>query len=419
MKIPYGSSTLEFRISSKNLNEYLPGTAQTEQIDTTLIVRNALNQDNSKRSITITPESTIGIGINDQSRPIPHNIMLPELLNYLLMLGAKKENITFYISTGTHKPLTRDLFSLIIDENIIREYKIVSHDCDEIQNLVKIGTTTRNTPVFVNKSYYKSDLKIVVGNIESHHFMGFSGGFKTASIGLASRDTITGNHALLTNPNAKMGLFSSNPMRREVEEIGRMIGVDFALNVVVSTGKKILACFWGPPDDVIHEGIGYIRNHIQLDLGDVLNRFDLVVASPGGFPKDINFYQSQKALTHACLFAKPGGKIILAAECRDGFGSKEFENFITKRPTLEEVINDFESQDFEIGPHKAYQLAKQVLEHEIFLISAMHPKDVECLKINYRTNIQSVLNEILDEMPHDSRIAVLPYATHTMPIIQE
>jgi nickel-dependent lactate racemase len=345
--------------------------------------------------------------------------LLPELIDFLLKLGAKKENITFYIATGTHKPVNEDLFSLIVDENIIQNFKIVSHDCDDRQNLEKIGKTTRNTPVFVNKSFFESDVKIVVGNIESHHFMGFSGGYKTASIGLTSRETITGNHNLLPNPAAKMGLFSSNPMRLEVEEIGRMIGVDFALNVVIGADKKTQACFWGPPNEVILKGISHIREHIQLDLGEVLHQFDLVIVSAGGYPKDINFYQSQKALTHACLFAKPGARIILAAECRDGFGSTKFENFISDRTTTEEVIRDFESMDFEIGPHKAYQLAKQALEHEIFLISSMGLEDVERLKLNYRADIQTALDELLADTPKDIRIAVLPYATHTMPKIRE
>jgi nickel-dependent lactate racemase len=419
MKIPYGSSMLEFTLSGGKISEFLPGITQSTITDEKLLIRNALHQDFGSKNTNITPKTTIGIGINDQSRPIPHHILLPELINFLLELGAKKENITFYIATGTHKPVTEDLFSLIVDETIIQNYKIVSHDCDDRQNLVEIGVTTRNTPVFINKDYYESDLKIVVGNIESHHFMGFSGGYKTASIGLTSRETITGNHNLLPDPNAKMGLFSSNPMRLEVEEIGKKIGVDLALNVVIGTDKKILDCFWGPPEEVVRNGICYIRDHIQLDLGDVLHQFDLVIASAGGYPKDINFYQSQKALTHACLFAKPGGKIILIAECRDGFGSDKFENYISNRSTPEEVIKDFESKDFEIGPHKAYQLANQVMEHEIYLISSMNPEDVRSLKLKHRTDIQSAINEVLDEFPKDVKIAVLPYATHTMPKIRE
>jgi len=419
MKIPYGSSKLEFELNNGNFEEFLPGNAQSDTVDEKKIVIDALLKDLNKESIQISPITTVGIGINDLSRPIPHHILLPSLLEFLTELGVNRENITLYIATGTHKPVTKDLFPLIVDEEIIKNYRIVSHDCDERPNLVKIGTTTRNTPVFVNKSYYECDLKIVVGNIESHHFMGFSGGYKTASIGLTSRETITYNHNLLSDPAAKMGLFSSNPMRQEVEEIGCMIGVDLALNVVISSDKKILACFWGPPDEVIFKGIKYIRDYIQLDLGEILHQFDLVIASTGGFPKDINFYQSQKALTHACLFAKPGGKIILAAECRDSFGSDKFERFISSRTTIEDVINDFQSMDFEIGPHKAYQLAKQEQEHDIYLVSSMDPKDVECLKLKHRPDIQSVIDEVLLNAPEDTRIAILPYATHTMPKIRE
>lgn len=419
MNIPYGNSNIEFELTHKNANVFTPGNEFLPSCDEKTIIKNALNANLDIKEIHIAEKTSIAVGINDQSRPIPHNLILPTLLEFLINKGAKAENITFYIATGTHKPVAKALFPLIVNQDLIEKYKIVSHDCDDIENLKNIGKTTRNTPVFVNKSFYESDLKIVVGNIESHHFMGFSGGYKTASIGLTSRATITGNHDLLPHPNAKMGLFSTNPMRQEVEEIGRMIGVDLAFNVVINHSKKILAAFFDNPEKVIRDGIDFIRQNIQIDLGGVLHEFDLVIASAGGYPKDINFYQAQKALTHACLFAKPGGKIILAAECRDSIGSDKFHNYLKNHKTSIDVIRAFESDNFEIGPHKAYQLAKQTLDHEIILVSKMEQEDVNTLKVNYALDLQSAVNQTISALNAESRIAVLPYATHTMPIILE
>lgn len=419
MNIPYGNSNINFDINHKNALVFTPGSEFHPSCDEYTVLKNAINAYLDKKNIHIDEKTSIAVGINDQSRPIPHQLILPALLEFLINQGAKPENITFFIATGTHKPVAIDLFPLIVSKDLIEKYKIISHDCDDTENLKNIGITTRNTPVFVNKSFYESDLKIVVGNIESHHFMGFSGGYKTASIGLTSRATITGNHDLLPHPNAKMGLFSTNPMRQEVEEIGRMIGLDLAFNVVINHSKKILAAFFGKPEEVIREGIDFIRHNIQIDLGNVLHKFDLVIASAGGYPKDINFYQAQKALTHACLFAKPGGKIILAAECRDSFGSDKFHNYLKNHKTPVDVIRAFESDNFEIGPHKAYQLAKQTLDHEITLVSKMGEEDVNTLKVNYAPDLQSAVNQAISALNDESRIAVLPYATNTMPIILE
>ena len=246
---------------------------------------------------------------------------------------------------------------------------MVCHDCDDTDNLIYLGKTAKGTPVHVNGSFMNSDIKILVGNIESHHFMGFSGGVKTAAIGLTGRETITANHSMLSHPNTTMGLYSSNPMRMDVEEIGKMIGIDFVLNIVINDNKEIIAAYAGDPVEVMAKGIDFIRKNIQMDLHETAGTFDLVIASPGGYPKDINFYQAQKAITHACLFSKPEGVIILAAECRDGMGSQKFEQFLTSKNSFSEVIETFSSMPFEIGPHKAFQLAKQAITHKIILVS--------------------------------------------------
>lgn len=417
--LPYGRTSIIFELTYKNVKNFMPKIIDDVEGKQHEIVRFALMNPIKDKTIKINGQMKIGIGINDQSRPIPHSILIPELLRFLIENGAKRENITFYIATGTHSPVDQSLFDHIVNREITNNCNIVSHDCDNEDNLRYIGITTRNTPVYVNKSYLASDIKIVIGNIESHHFMGFSGGYKTASIGLTSRDTITANHSLLSHPGAQMGLFISNPMRQEVEEIGKMIGVDFAFNVVINYRKNILNCYWGDPGDVIHEGIDYIRDNIQLNLKDAINQFDLVIASPGGYPKDINFYQAQKALTHACLFAKPGGKIILAAECIDGFGSNKFERYMSNHATIEDVMSDFTAHPFEIGPHKAYQLSKQITRHEITLVSSMPEDSVKRLKIGFAENIQSAVDESINDLRREAKIAILPYATTTMPKITE
>jgi nickel-dependent lactate racemase len=419
ISLPYGSSSIEIDLSGNDVSEIKPETIKPS-MDQTLIVNNALHSIIGKpfRS-NFGQTARVAIGINDQSRPIPNHILLPCLLNYLQENGYTEKNITFYIATGTHSPLKPSEFSLILDSGIISKYKIISHDCDDEQNLAYLGQSFTGTTVYVNQQFMDSDIKILVGNIESHHFMGFSGGVKTAGIGLTGRKTITANHSMLSDPNAVMGLFSSNPMRQDVEEIGKMIGIDYVLNIVINDDKEIISAYWGDPTEVMTQGIEYIRKNIQIAFSDNDKDFDLVIASPGGYPKDINFYQAQKALTHACLFSKPGGIIILVAECRDGMGSKKFEEFICSKETFSDVINDFEKMQFEIGPHKAYQLAKQAITHKIILVSSMDENLIIKMHLTPARTLNAAIDLAKESIKENSRIAILPYATHTMPKITE
>jgi len=417
--IPYGSNFLEMDMQEINYTIIKPKLIRPEA-QQSQIVEKAIN---SGLILSINSRDvrklSVAIGINDQSRPLPNQILLPILLGHLKNIGFIQKNIIIFIATGTHTPLKTEEYSLILSADILSNYRVVSHDCDDIQNLAYLGNTSSGTPVKINRQFMDSDIKILVGNIESHHFMGFSGGVKTAAIGLTGRETITANHSMLSHPNTTMGLFSSNPMRQDVEEIGKLIGIDYVLNVVVNDEKEIVAAYSGDPDEVMSKGIDYIRKNVQMDLHDSAGTFDLVIASPGGYPKDINFYQAQKAITHACLFSKPKGVIILAAECRDGVGSNKFEHFLASKDSFLEVIESFESMPFEIGPHKAYQLAKQALSHKIILVSEISDDQIRKMLLIPAKSLGQAYKIAINTIPENPKIAILPYATHTMPKIAE
>ena len=134
--------------------------------------------------------------------------------------------------------------------------------------------------------------------------MGFSGGVKGAAIGLAGRATINHNHAMMSDPRAALDRYDDNPARQDVEEIGRLIGVHFALNTILNREKQLIHVLAGEPVAVMQAGIPLVRDLVEIPVSAP---FDLVIASPGGHPKDINLYQAQKALAHAARIAKPGG----------------------------------------------------------------------------------------------------------------
>jgi len=357
----------------------------------------------------LNKEQTIGIVVNDPTRPLPNKLILPPLLEKLRNLGVLTSQISIYIATGTHKTLTKNDISDLLSPNIASNYRTYVHDCDNNDELTFLGESTRHTPIYINKKFNNCDVKIVIGNIEPHHFMGFSGGAKSAVIGLGGRKTIESNHSWIKDKNAKMGIFHTNPMRLDVEEIGRKIKIDFAWNFVLNSKKQIIYALFGDPYKVMLSGI---EKSLTFCLIKGKAAYDLVIASPGGFPKDINLYQSQKAVTHACTFLKRNGVLILVAECIEGIGNEDYFKFLDGKESYAQVISYFKNQPFKIGPHKAFLMALQLKDHQIMLVSDLSPDIVRKMHLIPAKSISDALELAYKLTPGDRKIAVLPFATH-------
>lgn len=406
--IPFGKKDVIFSLSDNlNIDYIVPKNVPGSKIS----YEEIKDKINISSKEIIDTNTKIAIAINDLTRPVPNDLMIPPLLEKLLELGIQPENISLIIATGTHTPLTPLEISSLLPKNIIDKFKVISHDCDLKESLVYLGKTKIGTPVRINRHFVDSDIKIVTGNIEPHHFMGYSGGVKSAAIGLAARETITANHELIKHPKSFIGIFDENPMRQDVEEIGKLIGIDYALNSVLNHQKEIIEVFWGHPYDVMISGISRSRQICEMAIR---KKYDLVITSPGEHPKDINLYQAQKAITHASLIANNGAIIILVAACPQGSGSSLFQEEFAGKYSFQEVIDSFEQKPFTIGPHKAYQLALQGVQFDIFLVSKMNGDQAANFLLDPYTTLKDAISAALSKLPKKPKIAILPYATNTI-----
>ncbi len=410
--LPYGFKNLTFNLPDNfQVDVLLPSSPKPIENPEQAIL-SALESPLGKASLLeFSGIESIGIAINDKTRPVPKQDVIAPLLNALKLLEVSEERITFFIGTGTHI-MTADELPRILSQEIIDRYPVVIHDCDT-SAMIDLGETARGTPIKINAEYYNCDLKITVGNVEPHHFMGFSGGVKTAAIGLASRETITQNHAMLTHPKAKTGIFHVNPMRQDLEEIGRKMGIHFSLSTILDEEKNILKVYFGDPQIVMKRAIPGIRENFGAQVSEP---YDLVIASPGGAPKDINLYQAEKGLTQAANITRKGGWVVLVAACPEGSGSKKYENYVTNAGSHEAIIQQFKEGFFEVGPHKAYQIAEEAIKKNIVLVSDIPPERVNSWKITPSTPdlIEPLIKWISERLPEHARIAILPNATHTM-----
>ncbi len=413
--LPYGKTTLTFELPD-TLDITVLAPAETPAAGDPLAeVNRALDDPVGLNGLGDFQEiKTAAIAVNDKTRPVPHHHLLPPLLERLEALGLPPEAITLVIATGTHPPMPPNEFEWVLPPEILARYPVVCHDANQKEEQVYLGQTQRGTPIWLNRTFAQADLRVVIGNIEPHQFMGFSGGVKSAVIGLGGHETINHNHAMMSNPESRLGRFDTNPTRQDVEEMGRLAGIHFALNAILNQHKKIVSVIAGDPADVMRQGIPQVKKLYQID---VPVPFDLMIVSPGGYPKDINLYQSQKGLAHAALVTKDGGTIFLAAACPEGSGSDKYEKWMQGKTSYQAIFEQFEEEGFRIGPHKAFQIARDAARTRVLLRSEMPPDFVEYLLLTPVYNFDKALAQALDTLPAQARIGIMPLANATIPAL--
>lgn len=414
--IPYGKTQIKIHLPDHLRVDQIaplevPGAADPEQV-----VNQALNTPyGSQRLEDFKGAHSAAIAVSDKTRPVPHHHLLPPLLERLEKLGLSPDSIHLLIATGTHLPMPPEEFEMVLPKSILERYPVASHNAQDEQNLVYLGKTSYETPIWMNRIYMDADLRIVSGNIEPHQFQGFSGGVKSAAIGLAGSKTINHNHALMTHPMAQLGEYERNPTRQDVEEIGRKVGIHFALNAILNHRKEIVRALAGDPRAVMEHGIPLAREICQVA---VAQPYDLMIVSAGGHPKDINLYQAQKALYHANQIMRPGGTVILAAACPEGTGSRSYESWVIGMKSQAEVFERFEREGFRVGPHKAFQLARDTSKIRLLFLTEMDSDFTRSLLLEPIHDLQTAVDQVLKDLPENARIGLMPRASSTIPYLE-
>jgi nickel-dependent lactate racemase len=417
IRIPFGFSSLTATIPDQFNVDIIEAPDTSPPGDASVVVYEALNNlIGNVHWNEFAGARSVAIAINDKTRPVPHHQLLPLLLEQLAALGIPDEAISFYIAGGTHPPMSAEKYPAILPPEILERYQVISHNSEDKASLIFLGNTSRNTPIWCNKGFAQSDLKIVVGNIEPHQFAGFSGGVKSAAIGLAGIETININHALMTHPDSRIGEYETNPARQDIEEIGQKIGIHIALNAILNQSRQIVRILAGEPHAVMQAGIPLSK---RLCQAAVSSKYNLIISSPGGHPKDINLYQAQKALAHTALIMQTGGTVILTAACPEGTGSPHYEAWMKDKQSYAEVLDRFAAEGFRIGPHKAYQIARDASRLRLLFYSEMDSTLARSLLLNPVPDLQTAIDIAVADLQSGAHIGILPHASSTIPYLSK
>lgn len=352
----------------------------------------------------------VAIAVPDETRPMPVKTIMAILLKriFTALPGLEPSALTVVIGAGLHPPAGREAQEQIVPPEITSGCRVVQHDAFHAR-MVDFGVTKRGTPVRINADFAEADLKIVIGQIDPHQFVGFTGGAKGAVIGCAAVESIEHNHSLMFDEKAQVGCLYTNPVREDMNEAGDMVGIDMAVNVVLDAENNVVRLLTGEPVTVLKEGA---KTCAALYGVPLKHKYDIVIASCGGHPKDISLYQAQKGLNLASQALKQGGKILLFASCSQGVGDDTYFDYVSQFATPEEVLEDFKKLGFKMGAHKAFLFARTLTNFEVAMVSNLDPDIMKKCQLQ-AVDPDVVIRKWVGGFRGRPRVAVVPNANTT------
>ena len=412
-ELGFGTETQQLTVPDENLvcvllpNPVSHGLTGREEVARAL--KNPIGTPRLKQ--IVRPGETIAIITSDITRPLPSYEILPLLLDELYEAGVSGSDITLVFALGSHRKHTQAEKIKLVGERVYQEINCIDGDDSDC---VHFGVTSRGTPVDIVRAVAEADRRICLGNIEYHYFAGYSGGAKAIMPGVSTRAAIQSNHSRMVETAAAAGRLEGNPVREDIEEAAQMVGVDFIVNVVLDEHKKIVHAAAGDVVQAHREGCRYLD---VLYGKPIAERADIVVVSQGGAPKDLNLYQTQKALDNAKHAVKKGGVIILVGSCKEGLGERVFEEWMTKSPDAHGMIERIQ-KDFQLGGHKAAAIAMVLEDADIYLVSELEPEFVKQIFLTPFAYAQAALDAALNRCGEEASVIVMPYGGSTLPLLR-
>ena len=416
----YGNISWTMPVADKNLAAVLESNPVSLPVmEPDQAVREALRHPIGSPCLKdiVNPGEKICLLVPDVTRlwqsPAVYVHVMVEELN---ACGIPDSDILIVTATGTHRAHMGDEQTRLLGEDICRRIRVIDHDCRDTAHLVHVGDTSRGTPVWFNSYAMACDKIIITCGVVYHFLAGFGGGGKMLLPGIAGYETIQRHHKQALNPGFGNGtnadvrsanMADTNIFHADIFEAAAMARPCFGLNVVVNDDYRIIKAFAG---DWVQSHAAACRLVDSMEGVTIPERTPLVVASAGGYPKDINLYQTIKLLSNALSAVQPGGTMILLSRCSEGFGNPDVETQICAYSDMqarEKALRD----TFSIGSYVGFLFAEAAEKHNLILVTDMDA----ALFGKTKMHVCHTLDEALDKARHflgqelDVRTIIMPH----------
>ena len=341
-------------------------------------------------------------------------MLIPPILDEFNKGGISDKNIKVIIARGQHRKMTEEEVKEKVGQDVCKRVNISQHDPDN--NLFYLGKSKRGNELWVNKDVAQADVKISTGNIVPHRYAGYGGGAKSILPGISSREAIGYNHLYVETGEAALGKTKGNPVREEMEEAAKMIGLDMIVNTVMNVKNEIVKVVAGDPAMAHQAGVKACNDIYGVKIPE---KADIILAS--SYPMDISFHQASKTLEAIGHIIKEKSTIIMLSPCYEGIGGKDFVDFL-KEKTPEAIIRNIKAHPEKnvVSGIISYLITKCKEKAKIYLISeGIEDKDIIEMGMLPAKSAQTVLHDVLKNYGDKAKVLVLPTASITLPLLEE
>ena len=367
----------------------------------------------------VGPGDTVAVIFSDLTRPMPNDRVLPPLLQALTDAGVPDEQVVLLNALGTHRPQTESELASMLGAEVTDRFRVVQHDAWDAANLVGVARNRAGRMVRVNRAYIEASVRILTGFVEPHFFAGFSGGPKAVLPGVADVDAILDNHgaAMLRHPGATWATTEGNPLWEEIRDVVQATQPTFLLNVALNRDRAITGVFAGAVGPAHRAAVAFVRERAMQPVDGL---FDIVIASNSGYPLDLNLYQAVKGMSAAAQIVKPGGDIIIAAECWDGLPDYgEYGRLLREADSVEDLLATILTPGFRCHDQWEAQIQAQIQQRARVHVYADGLDDDQLREamVEPVDTIEATLASLRRDNPA-ATIAVLPEGPQTVPFVR-
>lgn len=423
-RLKYGHGEVAVKIPAEQVLHVIEGMDYPPISDIPGAVLKALERpiDSPPLREILKPGDKVVIIVSDITRAwIKNNLYLPTMLNVINEAGVPDGNIEIIIAVGAHRKNTEEEFKVLVGEEALRRVrKISNHDCEDDENLTYMGKTSSQVPVYLNKAVVEADKVILTGGIVYHFMAGFGGGRKSVLPGIAGLKTIQKSHLLCMadqegdglNPVASSSITYGNPEHEVMMEIAGFLKPDFLFNIVPTPAGDYAGIFAGNWASAFYQGCRLVEKIYGIPIKE---EADIVIATAGGFPKDINLYQSSKTMDNAYYAVRKGGAVIILSECRDIYEPLEFTDWFRYETPLEMEIAL--RANFRIPGYVAFREVECSKKATYIFITRGENADlIKKAQMTPVTNIEEALELAYKIVGRDAKITIMPQGANTFPI---
>ena len=420
--LPYGKITQDFSLSESNclgcldLAE-LPGVVDVEEA-----IRTALRNPIGHQPLAewVRGVRRVAVTCPDITREAQACLYLPVLFDELNRAGVRDDQIELCFALGTHRELTHEEMESIAGAAILKRVEFFQSRGDAKEEFGFVGESEKGTPLWFNKRVLAADRIISTGAVIFHNFAGFGGGRKGLLPGIANRESVMTNHRLMLLPregaglnvNCTTGVLEGNPIHEDMLDAAMRVPNVFLFNTVLNVHREIAGIFAGDLTQAHEAGVAMVRQWFGVPIH---RQADFVIFSPGGFPRDMSFYQGFRSLGYAARAVRPGGIIVLVAEFGEGTGGADkFRQWfgLSGQLSVERAMR----ADFDIVGQVAWDMHQFAKTMRVLAVTSMSEQDTRMLLMEPAPTIEEALNRVLMQIGPEAKGYVMRQGFFTVPL---